>query len=707
MNAAGLVGDSLVGGGSDAGLLSSMAVNATGSMLPFQTDSAAFLSLVQLALHGPSDSPAGLSLELEPRGNDPSGLSDPTADLKSGAFADRFASGGRRGSPTQIADALIRSMLGTPVLTNAMGTSAMNTAGAVVKNDFKNMGPVDRQTESAGLDSPENTDAVGLDEATLAVKPLPVSVTGDDAAIARVEEESDTTRIASAQASADASPTDTFESTDIQDPSILAQAVTDSAARTLKNTGSPNSRGKASSSGTSSMKQGGRDRSSHSFNAPTKASVGNLTLGGISMSQSNGIELLRPPPLNGSEADARRADVSELDGSRADRSMADRSVIDRSVMNASVMDPEPIDGATKSGARSHVFVAQTGHGAATTQSHSAVAFSAELTRTAGQQETQNAENPIGQAHPNAATVDLVQQNAALMPSGIAPDVLDPQASGAGDRQAEDGPEIGKLARQTNYARRAIPTALGNGGAGDAESRSAEGFAVADSADGSGPDTGDDSPKRRVDGNDWRIREDSREMRMAASAQGGFAMHTDFAQNRAQHGPNSGSGVETPMPTARAEEQAAVHQIGIDQAAKTQPANEIAIRVDRPDASQVDLQIRQRGGELHVSVRTADANLRGELRAELPELVNSLSRAGFQARTFTPAEASVRAASESFLGSGNESNSGQPGSGFGNGSAGGDRGTNGGQSGRGFGGQPQGQDSPREQLQQQWMDKIEG
>lgn len=63
-------------------------------------------------------------------------------------------------------------------------------------------------------------------------------------------------------------------------------------------------------------------------------------------------------------------------------------------------------------------------------------------------------------------------------------------------------------------------------------------------------------------------------------------------------------------------------------------SEIAVRVIRPDAHPVDVQVRQRAGEIHVAVRTPDVDLQRSLRDGLPELVHSLDRAGFHTDTLT-------------------------------------------------------------------------
>lgn len=77
-----------------------------------------------------------------------------------------------------------------------------------------------------------------------------------------------------------------------------------------------------------------------------------------------------------------------------------------------------------------------------------------------------------------------------------------------------------------------------------------------------------------------------------------------------------------------------------------PAQEIVLRVARPESSPVDVQLTQRAGEVHVAVRTADPVLQTSLRQDLPSLVNSLERAGYHAETFTPQGMTAQAAAAS-------------------------------------------------------------
>jgi Flagellar hook-length control protein FliK len=73
---------------------------------------------------------------------------------------------------------------------------------------------------------------------------------------------------------------------------------------------------------------------------------------------------------------------------------------------------------------------------------------------------------------------------------------------------------------------------------------------------------------------------------------------------------------------------------------TQPVQEIAVRIAHAEMPAVDLHITERGGEIHVAVRTSDIELQSSLRQDLGALTNSLERAGYHAETFVPRAASA-------------------------------------------------------------------
>lgn len=74
-----------------------------------------------------------------------------------------------------------------------------------------------------------------------------------------------------------------------------------------------------------------------------------------------------------------------------------------------------------------------------------------------------------------------------------------------------------------------------------------------------------------------------------------------------------------------------------------PLQEIALRIARPEASPVDVRVIERGGEIHVAVRTPDVGLQTSLRQDLGALANSLERTGYRTETFTPRDAVTRTA----------------------------------------------------------------
>jgi hypothetical protein len=63
--------------------------------------------------------------------------------------------------------------------------------------------------------------------------------------------------------------------------------------------------------------------------------------------------------------------------------------------------------------------------------------------------------------------------------------------------------------------------------------------------------------------------------------------------------------------------------------------EIAVRISAPDSPVVDLHVTERGGEIHVAVRTPDVELQTSLRQDLGTLAGSLERTGYHAETFVP------------------------------------------------------------------------
>ena len=68
-----------------------------------------------------------------------------------------------------------------------------------------------------------------------------------------------------------------------------------------------------------------------------------------------------------------------------------------------------------------------------------------------------------------------------------------------------------------------------------------------------------------------------------------------------------------------------------------PVQEISMRIAGPAMPSVDLRVTERAGEIHVDVRTPDADLETALRGDLGTLTNALDRAGYRTETFVPHE----------------------------------------------------------------------
>jgi hypothetical protein len=72
------------------------------------------------------------------------------------------------------------------------------------------------------------------------------------------------------------------------------------------------------------------------------------------------------------------------------------------------------------------------------------------------------------------------------------------------------------------------------------------------------------------------------------------------------------------------------------------ANELRVEVPT-ESGKVDVRVMERGGDLHVSVRTADNHLAGNLREGLPALSARLEESGFRSEAWRPAAATERRA----------------------------------------------------------------
>jgi len=75
--------------------------------------------------------------------------------------------------------------------------------------------------------------------------------------------------------------------------------------------------------------------------------------------------------------------------------------------------------------------------------------------------------------------------------------------------------------------------------------------------------------------------------------------------------------------------------------QAQPAaavRDLSLRLSGADRQSIDIRLVDRGGEIHVAVRTANDDLARGLRTDLADLAGRLDHSGFHAEIFRPAEA---------------------------------------------------------------------
>jgi len=102
---------------------------------------------------------------------------------------------------------------------------------------------------------------------------------------------------------------------------------------------------------------------------------------------------------------------------------------------------------------------------------------------------------------------------------------------------------------------------------------------------------------------------------------------------------------------------------IDSTPRPALARQISLKLTGADATNVDVQVRERAGRIEVAVRTGDSELNKSLQSDLGDLVSRLENRGFKTEAWTPAGSrqpmSAQSSSES---SANQHQSGHSGSG---------------------------------------------
>jgi len=94
------------------------------------------------------------------------------------------------------------------------------------------------------------------------------------------------------------------------------------------------------------------------------------------------------------------------------------------------------------------------------------------------------------------------------------------------------------------------------------------------------------------------------------------------------------GAEGPPSEATTSQSALASQT--ESTPRAQVNREISLKLVSPDATKVDVQFRERAGNVQVTVRTADSELAKSMQTELGSLVNRLENRGFKAEAFVPA-----------------------------------------------------------------------
>lgn len=115
---------------------------------------------------------------------------------------------------------------------------------------------------------------------------------------------------------------------------------------------------------------------------------------------------------------------------------------------------------------------------------------------------------------------------------------------------------------------------------------------------------------------------------------------------AQHGTGTASTAATPAtaapPTARPAEAPAPPAENLPKASA--PLKDIAMQVNQPGKERVDVRVVQQGGEVHISVHSADAGMTSGLRQGLSELQSKLEESGYRSEMWRPGNSATPVAS---------------------------------------------------------------
>jgi nicotinate-nucleotide--dimethylbenzimidazole phosphoribosyltransferase len=222
-----------------------------------------------------------------------------------------------------------------------------------------------------------------------------------------------------------------------------------------------------------------------------------------------------------------------------------------------------------------------------------------------------------QAQPQAAAavapVPFVQ--AALLDTGIAP-----QAAQSSTPEKAGQPVSGPNPRAVNAE---------SGTPGKAEAASADlAFAVRVKAPASPAASVPSAPAKELRRVDLADAPPAAAPRTETSRAGAWALSEGPARAASQPAAETPSRLPerleaTPIPAEEAAPKAAA------------PLKDLLVQVGQSSQESVELRVVEREGELHVAVRTGDADLAHGLRQGLPELVDHLDQGGFRAEAWRP------------------------------------------------------------------------
>jgi hypothetical protein len=118
------------------------------------------------------------------------------------------------------------------------------------------------------------------------------------------------------------------------------------------------------------------------------------------------------------------------------------------------------------------------------------------------------------------------------------------------------------------------------------------------------------------------------LRTETSRAGAWVLSESSARGRPQPTADTAS-----RPTERLEATPLRAEEGAPKTAT--PLKDLSVQVKQPNQESVELRVVEREGEIHVAVRTGDADLAHGLRQGLPELVDHLDQGGFRSEAWRP------------------------------------------------------------------------